>query len=304
MFKNILLATDLSDTTRGTFAPLAVLARGKGTKVTLFHAVHGSSELFYLEGGENKLKGLIDEHERRRAMPILESYYNELLALGLDVEIVVRTGSAFSLILDMIRETNADLCAIGTRGFADFTGRMLASTTARVLRDADVPLLTVNDNYMKRVSPWIGFGKVLYPLDFSDSSMTGMHYAEDLAEQFGGSLEVVHVVAPIRDVVMPTIDGDLNLPKDLHYQVRVKLEARLSDAAHTIKKVPAAWKLIEDNKPGSGVMEYADTSEADLLVIPSIGRDSVRHTVLGSVTEHVIKHARCPVLTIRSTHGQ
>jgi nucleotide-binding universal stress UspA family protein len=46
-------------------------------------------------------------------------------------------------------------------------------------------------------------------------------------------------------------------------------------------------------------MSYVDRVGADAIVVPAIGRDQVRNTVLGSMAEHVIKHARCPVLTTR-----
>ena len=48
-------------------------------------------------------------------------------------------------------------------------------------------------------------------------------------------------------------------------------------------------------------MAYADSQNADLIVLPSLGSDAVRNTLLGSVAEHMIKNARCPVLTIK--HG-
>ncbi|MFZ4576863.1 MAG: universal stress protein [Myxococcota bacterium] len=301
MFDRILLLTDLTEATRLAFRPIAAVAGAFGSRVTIFHAFRGSSELFYLEGEAARLRSLIDEADRERAMPQLESFRAELAGMGVDCEIMTRVGSTFDLAVDLILESKPDLCVIPTEGHHEFTGRVLGSTTARIIRDTDVPVLTVNEKFAERAESWSGFRRILHPIDFNGPFEEGLVAAEEFAIEFGGRVEVVHVVEPLQTQVLTTPEGDILLPKDIQYQIKSRLQARLSDAAHTLQRAPACWQLIEDNKPGSGVMSYADRNGVDLIVLPTIGRDSVRNTLLGSVAEHVIKNARCPVLTIR--HG-
>lgn len=301
MFDRIVLLTDLTDVTKEAFAPLARLATTFESKVYIFHAVRGSSELFYLEGEAAKLRSIIDDADRERAMPHLLHAQAQLAGLGVDAEIVTRVGGFFDIVVDVLAELKADLCVIPTQGLHEFTGRVLGSTVARVLRDTQVPVLTVNENCGKRRTPWSDFHRILHPVDLEGPVPESLHAAEDLAAELGGAVDVVHVVEPLRDQVLRTPEGEILLPKDLRYQVRSKLQARLSAVAHTIARVPARWQLLEDNKAGSGVMTYADQQEMDLIVLPSIGADSVRNTLLGSEAEHIIKNARCPVLTIK--HG-
>jgi nucleotide-binding universal stress UspA family protein len=301
MFDKILLLTDLSDTTRLAFQPVARIAQAFSAKVTLFHAYRGSSELFYLDGEAKKLLGLIDDADKKRVLPKLEEFKAELAALDCYVEVVTRVGSTFELAVDYTRESGADLVVLATQGLHEFTGRVLGSATARILRDTDVPVLTVNERFAERADAWGGFQKIVHPVDFAVDWHGGLRAAEEFAVEVGGRVEVVHVVEPAQAQTMTTMDGEILLPKDLHYQIRTKLQARLSDAAHEVTRVPAFWHLIEDNKPGSGVMSYADRQGTDLIVVPMLERDATRTTVLGSVVEHLIKHARCPVLTIK--HG-
>ena len=301
MFERIVLLTDLADVTREAYAPVARIASTFQSKVTIFHAVRGSSELFYLEGEAAKLRTMIDEADRERAMPSLVAAQSALRALGVEAEIVTRVGSFFDITVDVLKELQADLCVIPTQGLHEFTGRVLGSTVARVIRDTDVPVLTVNERCSQRPEPWSDFRRIVHPVDLEGTLPQSLAAAEDFAAEMGGTVDVVHVIEPIKEQILRTPEGEILLPKDLRYQIRAKLKARLSDIAHTIQRVPARWQLVEDNKPGSGVMLYADRQNADMIVLPSIGRDAVRNTLLGSVAEHVIKNARCPVLTIK--HG-
>ncbi len=299
MFDRILLLTDLDEITRNTFLPLAQIAQTFHSQVTIFHAFRGSSELFYLEGETAKLRTIIDEADRTRVMPKMLEFQAELAVLGVEAAIEARVGSFFDVAVQVIAEFNADLVIIPTDGQHEFTGRVLGSTTARIIRDTQVPVMTVNERVSARAEDWRGFQKILHPVDLANDMPPGLQAAEDFAAEFGGRVEVVHVVEPIQAQTLTTPEGEILLPKDLQYQIRSKLQARLSEIAHHVARVPACWQLVEDNKPGSGIMAYADRQKIDLIVLPQIGRDHARQVLLGSVAEHVIKHARCPVLTIK-----
>ena len=301
MFDRIVLLTDLTDVTREAFAPVARLATTFESKVFIFHAIRGSSELFYLEGEAAKLRSIIDDADKERAMPHLLDVQAQLAALGVQAEIVTRVGGFFDIIVDVLADLKADLCVIPTQGLHEFTGRVLGSTVARVIRDTQVPVLTVNENCAKRPGQWTQFKRLLHPVDLEGPVPESLHAAEDLAAELGGAVDVVHVMEPLRDQILQTPEGEILLPKDLRYQVRSKLQARLSAVAHTVTRVPARWQVLEDNKTGSGIMAYADQQDMDLIVLPSIGSDAVRNVLLGSEAEHIIKNARCPVLTIK--HG-
>jgi len=298
MFDHIVLLTDLSDVTRLAFRPLAALARVFDARITVFHAFRGSSELFYLEGDAARMREVIDAADRDRAMPVLRAWQEELAALDVRAEIVARVGSTFDLAVDALVELRADLAIVTTQGFAEFTGRVLGSPTARLIRDSRIPVLSVNELFGDGVASFEGFNRIVHPVDFSGDWRHTLRAGEELAAEVGGRIDLVDVVQPIHHQTLTTPEGEILLPKDLQYQIRSKLQARLSDAAHEVAKVPAYWQLIEDNKPGSAVMAYADRVRADLIVVHAISRDTVRNTLLGSMAEHVIKHARCPVLSV------
>jgi nucleotide-binding universal stress UspA family protein len=299
MFDRVMLLTDLGDNPKMTLKPLRVISEVCGSKLIIFHAVRGSSDLFYLEGEAAKVRTLIDKQAEQAVMPGLEALAATYEAEGISTGIVTRIGSTFDLAVRAIEELMIDLVVIPQEGFADFVDRVSGSTTARILRETDVPVLTVNQSFEPRAESWTGFHRCLLPYDFGMNQHPQVEAAEAFASEFGGRIEVVHVVQPIHQQMLDTPEGQVLLPKDLHYQVKSRLEQQLSDAAHRISRVPADWRLIEDNKPGSGVMSYADRAGHDLIIVPPIGRSETRNTLLGTVAEHVIKHARCPVLTLK-----
>jgi nucleotide-binding universal stress UspA family protein len=54
-----------------------------------------------------------------------------------------------------------------------------------------------------------------------------------------------------------------------------------------------------DRSPASAIVEYAEAIHADVIVIGTHGRQGVSRLLIGSVAEHVVRHARCPVLVVR-----
>ncbi len=299
MFDRVLLLTDLEDKPELTAKPLAALSEVFGSKVILFHALRGSSDLFYLESGADQVRDLLDQKAEAEARPKLEAIAEHLESLGVNTGIVTRVGSTFDLAARAVEDLDIDLVVIPQEGYADFNDRISGSTTARLIRETDVPVLTINHSFAPRIETWTGLQRVLYPTSLSTKKSPRLTEAEAFTAEIGGTLELVHVIDPIHEQVLETPEGEVLLPKDLNYRVRSRLESRLSSLAHAIKQVPCMWRLLEDTKPGSGVMAYADRSGVDLIIVPPFERGDTRNTVLGNVAEHVIKHARVPVLTLK-----
>ncbi len=297
MFDRVLLMTDLGDEPELTFGPVKALAEICHSKVLVFHAVRGSSDLYYLE---DSVKALIDREAQAKVMPQLQEVADKLEKLGVNTGVVTRIGSTFDVAVRAIEELDIDLVVIPQEGYADFTQRVGGSTTARIIRETDVPVLTINTAFRDRQDDWAGFRRIITPVGFTGGGLDGLPSAEAFAAEFGSVLELVHVVTPIHQQVLDTPEGEILLPKDIYYKIRSRLEAKLSTAAHRVSQVPSAWRLLEDNKPGSGMMSYADRAGVDLIIVPPVSRSTVRTTLLGSVAEHVIKSARCPVLTLHS----
>jgi nucleotide-binding universal stress UspA family protein len=140
---------------------------------------------------------------------------------------------------------------------------------------------------------------VLVPTDFSSGSKGALAYAIQLADTFGASLHVLHVMEdPVTGAA-----GYLEMyaPPDeyleaLERQVRAELESQLTPEQKTRH---SAQLVLRMGAPANGILSYlAEHPEIDLVVMATAGRGGVARLVMGSVADTVVRAATCPVLTM------
>jgi nucleotide-binding universal stress UspA family protein len=144
-------------------------------------------------------------------------------------------------------------------------------------------------------------GRILWPTDFSELSLRGGRYARGFAQHFGAQLHVIHVVAP---AVLPDLSvmapAGLPVPTsepDLLDTCREHLQELVQ------RHFPAEMDLMLEallGHPWSGICEYAERADIDLIVLATHGRTGFEHVVIGSTAERVVQHAPCPVLTVKN----
>jgi nucleotide-binding universal stress UspA family protein len=129
---------------------------------------------------------------------------------------------------------------------------------------------------------------VLVPTDFSRCADQALLQAAVLAQQSGATLHLLHVAT------LPSYRGGDG-----------EAEARTHDLVSWLRKMAAVPDLhiLEAERRGlsvaSEILSYADEIDADLVVIGTHGRTSLGATLLGSVAIEVVRHAECPVVTVR-----
>ncbi len=137
---------------------------------------------------------------------------------------------------------------------------------------------------------------ILVPIDFSDCSRKALDYALPLAREHKAVITLLHVANP-------GYSGGVYGGVDYAYLERSatdEAEAGLAKVAQeqipedvsavTLVKIGAAWEEI---------VEVATMLPADLIVISTHGRTGLKHVFIGSVAEHVVQRAPCPVFVVR-----
>jgi nucleotide-binding universal stress UspA family protein len=136
---------------------------------------------------------------------------------------------------------------------------------------------------------------VLVPLDFSDPSMKALDAGADLAKTYNGKVLIVYIAEPA------PFSPELVVPADGYEQkVTEKATARLDEIcrSHISQGVEAAYK-IRFGHPYDEIIGLANEEQVDLIVMATHGHSGVRHMLLGSTTEKVVRGASCPVLTMK-----
>ncbi len=135
--------------------------------------------------------------------------------------------------------------------------------------------------------------KVVFPTDFSTTSKAAMEFAESLVRGQGGKLFIVHVEEP------PAAYGG----GDLFYGIP---SASLEDIKRLLLSVVpndptvAYEHHLVHGAPADAISNFAESVDADLIVLGTHGRTGVSRMLMGSVAEAVVRHAKCPVVTYKA----
>lgn len=139
---------------------------------------------------------------------------------------------------------------------------------------------------------------ILVPVDFSPPSEKALHYALSFADQFGASLVLLYVVEP---AIYPVELG--YIPVDIETLYRTMDEgARERLRALAEKHIPRNLRTqieVRIGQPHREIASAAKELNVDLIIIATHGHTGLKHTFLGSTAERVVRHAPCPVLTVR-----
>jgi nucleotide-binding universal stress UspA family protein len=145
-WKRILVPTDFSPCADAAVDLAVDLARGSGAMIVLQHATErpsglGATAMIVPEPGRAPVA--VDEWMHAKVRARLEHAAAPLRALGLEVRVRSDVGKAHTAVLAAIEAEGADLCVIGTHGRAGVAHFLLGSVAEKVVRHANIPVLTV-----------------------------------------------------------------------------------------------------------------------------------------------------------------
>jgi nucleotide-binding universal stress UspA family protein len=140
---------------------------------------------------------------------------------------------------------------------------------------------------------------ILVPVDGSPTAQLAVEKAIELAKAFGSRVTAIFVIDPYPFTGVGT---------DFAYGQAEYLSAATAEANAAIKATRTAFEavgvsvdtsVIESHAAWRGVVESAESMQADLIVMGSHGRSGLEKLVLGSVTQAVLSHTKLPVLVVR-----
>lgn len=144
----------------------------------------------------------------------------------------------------------------------------------------------------------LNFKIIMVPTDFSDRSLRALPYAVSLAERYGARLKIVYVHQPslrVSDVAWVGVNDRTTSGEHMD-TARRTLEKIVLDQIP--REVPVDAELLTGD-PVDRVVEYARDNGVELIVMATHGRGGISHVLMGSVAEHIVRKAPCPVLTLK-----
>ncbi|HUY18032.1 MAG TPA: universal stress protein [Candidatus Binataceae bacterium] len=142
--------------------------------------------------------------------------------------------------------------------------------------------------------------RILVPTDFSDHSDRALDYAIDFARSHSAELVLVHAIEPVRYTqVMPDVSES-----ELQERYRARAVDQLAAwEQRTKRRYRRCRSQLESGIPYEVIANAAEKLKADLIIIATHGYSGLHHLFLGSVTERVVRIAKCPVLTVRAVEA-
>ena len=138
------------------------------------------------------------------------------------------------------------------------------------------------------------YSTILVPTDGSNCSLQAAGHAVYLAMKLGARVYALNVV-----------NTPLAFHAGIHYaESKAEMEVAGQEAVSKIKKLCQennieCEEMIVEGQPKDAILDVAESIRADCIVIGSVGMSALERVLIGSVSDHTLKNAKCPVLMVR-----
>ncbi|WP_318571155.1 universal stress protein [Salinigranum marinum] len=240
--------------------------------------------------------GGVDQSFIARLEANAESTIDEIEAAGdgsAPIESTVRKGEPTAEILAYADDHDVDLVVMGTHGRRGLRRVIAGSVTERVVRTADVPVITVSANERSRVDG--GYDELLVPTDGSEPATAAVAHGLAIAEHTGARVHAVNVV----DVGALVAGPEYAPSAELGAHLEAAGEAATGDIAERARdRGLDVVTAVETGVPARALLAYADEHDIDVVTMGTRGRTGLSRYVLGSTAGRVIRDAEMPVLSL------
>jgi nucleotide-binding universal stress UspA family protein len=299
--RRILCPVDFSRFSHHAYEQAVAMAREFGAELVALHAstVAPVTALVPVGAPLALEPARLTREERGAVTAQLHDFTDEVDATGLVTRNQLVEQTPVDAILRTADEWPADLIVMGTHGRSGFERLLLGSVTEKVLRKARCPVLTVPTRVVE-ARPALRFSRILCAVDFSAASLRALEYATALAAPDGPGVQALHVVevfaegGGMRDeLVLDTPDFRAGLvhhgQQQLHDAIteEMRLHCPISES-------------VTFGKAYREILRVAAWETIDLIVLGVQGRSAADLFLFGSTTQHVVRQAECPVLTVRA----
>jgi nucleotide-binding universal stress UspA family protein len=300
--RNILVPVDFSEMSEPAIETAHRLAQRFGAAVHFVHVqecyypagfmVPGApmpmSMITFRQDDADRIRTQLGELAEKHGIPISNCHMRN------DVPV-------FNGVCKVARQMKADLIVMQTHGHTGMARFFEGSHAERIVQHAPCPVLVARkcgrEASGQRISESID--RILVPVDFSRSSFEALEYAIEFAEKVAARLIVFHAV---HLGYAFSADGyamcDLSvLIKDVRKGAEQEMQKFVRLAKFRGVKFETIVKIAP---PTSEICAFAEECDADLIITATHGRTGLKHLLMGSVAEQVVRYARQPVLVVPS----
>jgi len=288
VFEEILFPTDGSDGAAFAFEHVLHLAARHDATVHVLNVADTTQDgLLEIRGDD------VDALEREGDRIVREAA-EQADEQGVETVTEVARGEPYHEIVDYAERHGLELIVMPTHGRRGLERFLLGSTSERVVRRADVPVLTMRPDDDVTISH--PYQDVLVPTDGSDCANQALAIGVDVADAEDAALHLLSVIAITALGADARPDIRMEMLEESAHELLDEAAAFADDAG-----VDAASTAVEYGPSiHRAILTYIDDHDIDLVVVGTHGRTGFDRYVLGSVTEYLVRTSPIPVLTVRA----
>lgn len=282
MYRDILVSTDGSELSMRAAEQGLAIARELGATVHVLSVVDVRDGL-----------GRKDAREQARAecQSFTKTIADEVRADDGSVVTSVRDGHPHHELLGYADEHEIDLIVVGTHGRTGVRRWVLGSVATSVIRDSQLPVLTVGKNATDLPRQ---FDEILVTTDGRPGASAAVEHGIGLAEETDATLHCLYVVDDTHSRTAVVIDAFEEVGEMATTDIAVQASER---GVGTVR-------ALEYGLPSEAIVEYADDHGIDFIVMGTESRTGLERVAFGSVSQRVVAAATAPVLTVRATDSR
>lgn len=286
MFKKIVVPLDGSELSESVFPWVRTLAKKESdSEVLLLRTFEPPSTVYLLpELAVPTSNFLSDDFLSGQLLDYLVKQGEKLE--GCRVETKITIGEAAAEIL--AEGEKADLIVMASHGRGGLGRWLMGSVATKVVRGASVPVLVVGGKVLEETPPrQAALQRVVVPVDGSEPAERAFEIACKLVRTLGGSLHVYTGVSQVE--IGHQLALETNRAGLAHF------ETYQSELVAGVEDIEIAC-TVKETYGKAGIAGFADSIDADLILMGSHGRGGLERWLLGSQTEKTLQRANCPVL--------
>jgi len=274
VMKRILVPVDFSDYSLEALKVAAQIARKNNYEIILLHLLelpHQATDSF---GNGNSIPEII--FFKNKAIEKLEGLMDSVFLQGIEVFESIEFKKVDEGIIDASVKNHVDLIVMGSHGTSGFNELLVGSNTEKIVRYSKIPVLVIKKG-TKEFNPT----NFVFALDFSKETKKPFRRMLEFAKIFKSKLFLVTICTPASFKVTHIIE---KIAED--YLANFDIE---NYTTH----------IYNDTNIENGIINFANSVNADLIGMCTHGRTGFAHFFNGSIGEDLVNHAEKPIITFK-----
>lgn len=280
----LLVATDFSPASEKVVLYAKALAQRFGSTVEVAHIFDPSVVSSY----EDAIIGMPPRDRREVEQRALESVRDDFKSSGIRAETALAEGHRpFAFLLKLAREKDVDLIVAGTASKSGVARLVLGSTAEELIRNAEIPVLTIGPKVPPPEAGPLVFKKIIYATDFTEESLRAAAYALSFAQDSGAHLYFCYVLGA---------GVDRSAKKDLlDNAFKYALKQMIPPSSYDWCSPEC---VVEHGDAADAILGLAAKVQADLIVLGARKASFWLTHIVHGLTPDLLAQATCPVMTV------